>query len=134
MAETKIPTMDPRIEEKTDLSQVEEAAANSDFTPEEQKRIIRQVDRRLIITCGVMFCCCLMDRNNLGAAAIAGMSKDLKLVAYRYVRFHPERLFWPHMIDKHTLSLSLLWSSLSPTSWFSQWPIFSAARLVLVSL
>lgn len=44
----------------------------SEFSPEEQRKIIHRVDRRLVVTVGVLYCISLMDRTNLGAAAIAG--------------------------------------------------------------
>lgn len=50
------------------------------ITPEEKKRIIRHVDRRLVLTIGALYCVSLMDRTNLGAANIAGMKKDLDLI------------------------------------------------------
>jgi hypothetical protein len=57
-----------------------------DFTPEEQKKIIRRIDRRLVVTVGAMYCVSLMDRTNLGSVNIAGMSKDLRLdIGDRYV-------------------------------------------------
>ena len=68
-----------------EVSQHEDAETYSVFTPAEQKKIIRRVDARLVVTCGVMFCFSLMDRSNLGAASIAGMSKDMQLIEYRYV-------------------------------------------------
>ena len=45
----------------------------------EQRKIIRRVDRRLVVMCGVMYCISLMDRTNLSAAAIAGMTKELEM-------------------------------------------------------
>lgn len=66
-------------------SQDGDAELNTDFTPAEAKKIIRRVDSRLVVTCGIMFCFSLMDRTNLGAAAIAGMTKEMKLIEYRYV-------------------------------------------------
>ncbi|KAK0625286.1 major facilitator superfamily domain-containing protein [Bombardia bombarda] len=55
------------------------------FSPEERKRIMRHIDRRLVLTVGALYCVSLMDRTNLGAANIAGMSKDLVLgVENRY--------------------------------------------------
>lgn len=54
------------------------------FTPEEQKRIIRKVDFRLIPVLGCMYCVSLMDRTNLGVAMVAGMGVDLKLTGERY--------------------------------------------------
>ena len=56
-----------------------------DFSPAEQRKIIHRIDRRLIITVGVMYCVSLMDRTNLSAAAIAGMTDELVLVGFRYV-------------------------------------------------
>jgi len=60
-----------------------------DYDPEyslaEQRKIIHRVDRRLIATTGIMYCISLMDRTNLSAAAIAGMTVELKMtVGFRY--------------------------------------------------
>lgn len=59
-------------------------AAIDQFTPEEQKKIVRKVDLRLIPTLGFMYCVSLMDRTNLGVAMVAGMGVDLKLTGQRY--------------------------------------------------
>lgn len=78
--------------------------ANIDaLTPEEQKKVIRRVDRRLVLTLGGMYCVSLMDRTNTvseqlpascsvismadnskGIAVVAGMGVDLKLIGERY--------------------------------------------------
>lgn len=52
---------------------------DTEFTEEEQKHIIRRLDRRLITTVGIMYCVSLMDRTNLGAANIAGMDVELDM-------------------------------------------------------
>lgn len=52
--------------------------------PEEQKKVIRRIDIRLVLTLGFMYCVSLMDRTNLGIAAVAGMAVDLKLIGERY--------------------------------------------------
>ena len=54
----------------TDASPIE-LDDEEEFSPEEQKRIIRRIDRRLIATCGFMYCISLLDRTNLSAAIIA---------------------------------------------------------------
>ena len=60
------------------IDQIDTNAASVDlsdggeFSPEEQKHIIQRVDRRLIVTCGFMYCVSLLDRTNLGAAVVAG--------------------------------------------------------------
>ncbi|KAF2713991.1 MFS general substrate transporter [Pleomassaria siparia CBS 279.74] len=51
----------------------------SEFTPAETKKLISRIDRRLVLSVGVLYCISLMDRTNLSAAAIAGMIKELKL-------------------------------------------------------
>jgi len=62
-----------------------DTAILSEFSKEEEKRIMHRVDRRLVLTVGIMYCISLMDRTNLSAANIAGMSTDLKLgVGTRY--------------------------------------------------
>lgn len=35
------------------------------FTPTEQRKIIRRIDRRLVLTLAFMYCVSLMDRTNL---------------------------------------------------------------------
>ncbi|PVI06724.1 phthalate transporter-like protein [Periconia macrospinosa] len=50
-----------------------------EFTPAEQRKIIHRVDRRLVITLGVLYCISLIDRGNLSTANIAGMSVELEL-------------------------------------------------------
>lgn len=55
------------------------------FTEKEQKAIIWRIDRRLVLTLGLMYCISVMDRTNLGIAVVAGMGVDLKLsVGPRY--------------------------------------------------
>ncbi|EGP91581.1 unnamed protein product [Zymoseptoria tritici ST99CH_3D7] len=61
-----------------------EAAINA-FTPEEQKKLIWKIDRRLVLTLGFMYCVSLMDRTNTGIAVVAGMGVDLQLAkGFRY--------------------------------------------------
>lgn len=68
----------------SDLSVDYDAVINS-FTPAEQKRIMWRIDVRLVLTLGFMYCVSLMDRTNLGIAAVAGMSYDLRTtVGARY--------------------------------------------------
>ncbi|KAK5135980.1 hypothetical protein LTR08_004234 [Meristemomyces frigidus] len=68
----------------SDDSQENDARINF-FTPAQQKKIIRRIDVRLVLTLGCMYCVSLMDRTNLGIAVVAGMGVDLKLeVGARY--------------------------------------------------
>lgn len=45
---------------------------DDEFTPQEQKKIIRRIDLRLVTMTGLAYCISLMDRTNLSMAAIAG--------------------------------------------------------------
>jgi|TARA_R110002003_G_scaffold37_3_gene2143 sugar phosphate permease len=69
--------------ERVDSDSANQARIDA-FTPQEQKKIIRRVDMRLIPTLGFMYCVSLMDRTNLGVAMVAGMGVDLKLTGQRY--------------------------------------------------
>ena len=53
----------------TPLEQVETV----EYDPKEEKKLIRRIDRRLVLTCGFMYCVSLMDRTNLGIAVVGGM-------------------------------------------------------------
>lgn len=82
------------------ISEEANDALISGFTPAEQKRIIRRVDKRLVTTLGFLYMCSLMDRTNLGSANIAGMAKGLNLIGARYnlivlIFFIPYVLFQP---------------------------------------
>lgn len=49
-----------------------------EFSEREQRKIIHRIDRRLVVTVGVLYCVSLMDRTNLSAAAIAGYVGKLR--------------------------------------------------------
>jgi hypothetical protein len=82
------PTYDDEKGGITEIERVESEGGNQaiidSYTPEEQKRILRKVDLRLIPVLGFMYCVSLMDRTNLGVAMVAGMGVDLKLTGERY--------------------------------------------------
>ncbi|KAL2866912.1 putative phthalate transporter [Aspergillus lucknowensis] len=88
--DAKIPALDP-------------LDYDDEFSPEEQKKIIRRVDLRLVTITGLAYCVSLMDRTNLSMAAIAGMVEELELyVGYRYsivvlMFFVPYVIFQPPM-------------------------------------
>ncbi|PLB45014.1 MFS general substrate transporter [Aspergillus steynii IBT 23096] len=57
---------------------------DEEYTLKEQRRIIHRVDRRLIVMLGFLHTVSLIDRGNLGTAAVAGMKEELKLVGTQY--------------------------------------------------
>jgi hypothetical protein len=68
------------LRENVDGSQ-DGSAYECEFSEREQKKIIHRIDRRLVVTVGVLYCISLMDRTNLSAAAIAGFVDDTAKLA-----------------------------------------------------
>ncbi|RMZ22542.1 hypothetical protein D0859_13427 [Hortaea werneckii] len=63
----------------TEEEQDNDARINA-FTPEQQKKIIRRIDIRLVLTLGFMYCVSLMDRTNLGIAVVPPATVILRKV------------------------------------------------------
>jgi len=116
------------------------------FTPEEQKKIIRRIDRRLVVTVGLMYCVSLMDRTNLGSANIAGMGRDLRLnIGTRYsvitlvffvtyIVFQPPSTVVVRKIGPrpHLALITLLWGSVMIGAGFvKSWQQMAALRVLL---
>lgn len=84
---------------KTSSSSPSNSESSFPFTPQEQKRIIRQIDLRVVLLLGAMYAVSLIDRSQIGLAMISGMGTDLQLtVGARYniinaVFFGPYVLF-----------------------------------------
>lgn len=63
----------PTVGRIEDLAQrTPSSLEDEEYTPEEQKKIIRRIDLRLVTMTGLAYCISLMDRTNLSMAAIAG--------------------------------------------------------------
>ncbi|OGE51811.1 hypothetical protein PENARI_c012G08612 [Penicillium arizonense] len=67
--------------EDTEKGALQHADVIASFSPSEQKKLIRRIDARLVITLGCLYCVSLLDRTNLGAASVAGMQGDLNMNA-----------------------------------------------------
>lgn len=94
----------------------------------EQRRIIHRVDRRLVSTCGILYCVSMIDRNNLSAASIAGLTESLSLdVGFRYVRIRPSLL----QTQCHLLRLTLTFKSIVVLAFFTTYTFFQAPATVL---
>lgn len=63
-------------------------AAFLSWSPEEralrEKKLVRKVDLRLLIIMLVMYILNYLDRNNIAAAKLAGLQKDLNLTGDQY--------------------------------------------------
>lgn len=72
MAHSDIEKSEPRLTEDVHHDGSSHDELESEFTLREQRKIVHRVDRRLVVTVGVLYCISLMDRTNLSAASIAG--------------------------------------------------------------
>ncbi|KAI5460756.1 putative phthalate transporter [Mariannaea sp. PMI_226] len=101
-----------------------EAESLHSFSPSQQRKIIHRIDRRLVVTVGLMYCVSLMDRTNMSSANIAGMAFELKLQGSQYnianlVFFIPYIIFQPPstvLIRKigprlHLTAITLFWGA-----------------------
>jgi hypothetical protein len=113
------------------IGEVSDAESDYGFTKEEQRKIIRRIDLRLVLTVGAMYCVSLMDRTNMSAANIAGMSVELKLIDNRYVSsFHAPISEQPQKNSLLTLTRTLpILSSSLHTLFSSLHPQFSCEQL-----
>ncbi|KAG6158798.1 hypothetical protein E4U48_002805 [Claviceps purpurea] len=137
----------PNHDEKCEVTIVDGSDNDGNFgiSPEQQRNIIRRVDRRLILTVGAMYCVSLMDRTNMSAANIAGMSKELKLIDNRYnvanlvffvtyVVFQPPSTVLVRAIGPrvHLALITLLWGGVMIGMGFvKNWQQITALRAVL---
>lgn len=90
MADTKTPMPEKEREFEKNAQDSLEAASvggtGAAASTSEYRKLVHRIDRRLVVTTGFMYCISVLDRTNIGAANIAGMSDDLGLeVGYRYV-------------------------------------------------
>ncbi|KAK4495208.1 hypothetical protein PRZ48_013537 [Zasmidium cellare] len=60
------------------------AERTQDWTPEEERKIVWKIDFRVFPMLCIVFGLSLLDRTNISAAFIAGMSTDLELIGSRY--------------------------------------------------
>lgn len=72
------PEADERISDHNVKGGNGEASFSSDidndpvYSYQEQRAIIHRIDRRLVVTLGLIYCVSQIDRGNLGNASIAG--------------------------------------------------------------
>ncbi|KAK2597409.1 hypothetical protein QQS21_005957 [Conoideocrella luteorostrata] len=116
-------------QEKFDSKVGEVSDVDSDYglSEKDQRGIIRRIDRRLVLTVGAMYCVSLMDRTNMSAANIAGMSVDLELAVnggnkynianlvffVTYIIFQPPSTVLVRAIGPraHLAGITLLWGA-----------------------
>jgi hypothetical protein len=54
------------------------------FTQAEEERVLRKLDRRVVLFVALLYLLSFLDRSNIGNARIAGLERDLKLSGEQY--------------------------------------------------
>ncbi|KAJ5469384.1 hypothetical protein N7539_009002 [Penicillium diatomitis] len=73
------------VTQHVDLTEVQKESLTDDYNlSHREKQVMRKIDLRLVLGAALGYSVNLMDRGNVGMAAIAGMLKDLDFVGYRY--------------------------------------------------
>ncbi|ORX95800.1 major facilitator superfamily domain-containing protein [Clohesyomyces aquaticus] len=54
------------------------------YTPDEERAVVRKLDRRLVLFMAMLYCLSFLDRSNIGNARIAGLQIDLHLSSKQY--------------------------------------------------
>ena len=78
------PTANEDVEKDGSAELKESNTAAIRIDPEEEKRVVRKIDLRVMPLVTFLFLLSFLDRSNIGNARIAGMEKDLDLVGNRY--------------------------------------------------
>jgi hypothetical protein len=77
MAHHDLEKSPPSLKEDIHRDGTSEDEYECEFSLQEQRKIVHRVDRRLVLTVGVLYCISLMDRTNLSAASIAGYVAEM---------------------------------------------------------
>ncbi|GAB7343280.1 hypothetical protein MBLNU457_1336t1 [Dothideomycetes sp. NU457] len=118
-----------------------------EYTPAEQKAIIKRLDIRIVTMTGLIYCISLMDRTNLSNASIAGMNAALgmntrnngysiaTLVFFcTYIVFQPPSTVLTRKIGPRVYlsTIALLWGVVMIGMGFTKdWKQLAALRIVL---
>jgi phosphatidylinositol 3,5-bisphosphate 5-phosphatase len=54
------------------------------YTPDEERTVLRRLDRRLVLFVALLYLLSFLDRSNIGNARIAGLTEDLNLDSAQY--------------------------------------------------
>ncbi|KAH7398457.1 major facilitator superfamily domain-containing protein [Pyrenochaeta sp. MPI-SDFR-AT-0127] len=103
------------------------------YTPDEDRAVLRKLDRRLVLFMAMLYCLSFLDRSNIGNARIAGLADDLKLTSAQY-----EWLLWAFyityiMFEWMTLMYRLVPPHIYITLCILSWGIVASLQAVATS-
>jgi hypothetical protein len=73
-----------RTSNDEDEEQVPSHSGEDDFTEAEEKRVLKKLDRRVVLFVALLYLLSFLDRSNIGNARIAGLERDLWLSSEQY--------------------------------------------------
>ena len=56
----------------------------TDYTEAEEKKVLKKLDRRVVLFVALLYLLSFLDRSNIGNARIAGLERDLRLTSDQY--------------------------------------------------
>ncbi|KAI4623795.1 hypothetical protein J4E80_003607 [Alternaria sp. BMP 0032] len=103
------------------------------YTPEEDRTVLKKLDRRLVAFMALLYMLSFLDRSNIGNARIAGLADDLKLSSTQY-----EWLLWAFYITYILFEwMTLLYRIIPPHIYISlcilSWGIVASLQAVATS-
>ncbi|RYO28713.1 hypothetical protein AA0111_g6704 [Alternaria arborescens] len=103
------------------------------YTPDEDRRVLKKLDRRLVAFMALLYMLSFLDRSNIGNARIAGLADDLKLSSTQY-----EWLLWAFYITYILFEwMTLMYRIVPPHIYISlcilSWGIVASLQAVATS-
>ncbi|RYO06597.1 hypothetical protein AA0119_g2545 [Alternaria tenuissima] len=103
------------------------------YTPDEDRRVLKKLDRRLVAFMALLYMLSFLDRSNIGNARIAGLADDLKLSSTQY-----EWLLWAFYITYILFEwMTLMYRIVPPHIYISlcilSWGIIASLQAVATS-
>ncbi|KAL2859905.1 MFS general substrate transporter [Aspergillus lucknowensis] len=118
------------------------------LTPDERRKLIWRIDCRLLLMLGFLHTVALIDRGNIGTAAVAGMIDELNLVGTQYstiaVAFFPPyiccQVFGPLLVRKigpvyYLSGVTFTWGAVMLSAGFvKHWTQLLGIRIIIGAL
>lgn len=103
------------------------------YTPNEDRTVLRKLDRRLVAFMALLYCLSFLDRSNIGNARIAGLADDLHLSSNQY-----EWLLWAFYIMYIAFEwMTLMYRLVPPHIYISvcilSWGVLASLQAVVTS-
>lgn len=103
------------------------------YTPDEDRAVLKKLDRRLVGFMALLYCLSFLDRSNIGNARIAGLEDDLKLSSKQY-----EWLLWAFYITYIIFEwMTLMYKIVPPHIYISicilSWGVMASLQAVATS-